>query len=61
MVWEICLIKCDFTAEIQPQKMVSGTFASAVWLKKQGKVIFIIPVMLAKDRFTRSMSQKDFH
>ena len=24
-VWEICLIKCDFTAEIQPRKTDSGT------------------------------------
>ena len=32
-VWEICLIKCDFTAEIKPRKMDSGT----VWLKKTRK------------------------
>ena len=39
-VWEICLIKCDFTAEIQPRKTDSGTepvFVGAVWLKKTRK------------------------
>ena len=39
-VWEICLIKCDFTAEIQPRKMDSGTepvSVGAVWLKKTRK------------------------
>ena len=39
-VWEICLIKCDFTAEIQPRKMDSGTepiFVGAIWLKKTRK------------------------
>ena len=39
-VWEICLIKCDFTAEIQPRKTDSGTepvSVSAVWLKKTRK------------------------
>ena len=39
-VWEKCLIKCDFTAEIQPQKTDSGTepvSVGAVWLKKTRK------------------------
>ena len=39
-VWEICLIKCDFTAEIQPRKTDSGTepvSVDAVWLKKTRK------------------------
>ena len=39
-VWEICLVKCDFTAEIQPWKTDSGTepvFVGAVWLKKTRK------------------------
>ena len=39
-VWEICLIKCDFTAEIQRRKTDSGTepvFVGAVWLKKTRK------------------------
>ena len=39
-VWEICLIKCDFTAEIQPRKTDSGTepvSVSVVWLKKTKK------------------------
>ena len=31
-----CLIKCDFTAEIQPQKMDSGT-VSVIWIKKTRK------------------------
>ena len=40
VVWEICLIKCDFTAEIQPRKTDSGTepiSVSVVWLKKTRK------------------------
>ena len=40
VVWEICLIKCDFTAEIQPWKTDSGTepiSVGAVWLKKTRK------------------------
>ena len=40
-VWEICLIKCDFTAEIQPQKADSGTeplSVGVVWLRKQRKL-----------------------
>ena len=40
VVWEICLIKCDFTAEIQPQKTDSGTEPvafSVVGLKKTSK------------------------
>ena len=39
-VWEICLIKCDFTAETQPRKTDSGTgpvSVSTVWLKKTRK------------------------
>ena len=63
-VWEICLIKCDFTAEIQPQKADSGTepvSVGVVWLRKQRKVIFITPVMLSKDRFTKSIHHKDFN
>ena len=39
-VWEICLIKCEFTAEIQPRKTDSGTepvSVGAVWLKKTRK------------------------
>ena len=39
-VWEICLIKCDFTAEIQPRKTDSGSepvSVGAVWLKKTRK------------------------
>ena len=39
-VWEICLIKCVFTAEIQPRKTDSGTepfSVGAVWLKKTRK------------------------
>ena len=39
-VWEICLIKCDFTAEIQPRKTDSGTepvSVGVVWLKKTRK------------------------
>ena len=39
-VWEICLIKCDFTAKIQPRKTDSGTepvSVGAVWLKKTRK------------------------
>ena len=39
-VWEICVIKCDFTAEIQPRKTDSGTepvSVGAVWLKKTRK------------------------
>ena len=39
-VWEICLIKSDFTAEIQLWKTDSGTepiFVGAVWLKKTRK------------------------
>ena len=39
-VWEICLTKCDFTAEIQPWRTDSGTepvFVGAVWLKKTRK------------------------
>ena len=39
-VWEICLIKCDFTAEIQPRKTDSGTepvSVGVVWLKKTSK------------------------
>ena len=38
--FEKCLIKCDFTAEIQPRKTDSGTkpvSVSAVWLKKTRK------------------------
>ena len=40
VVWEICLIKCDFTAEIQPRKTDSGTepiSVGIVWLKKTRK------------------------
>jgi len=40
VVWEVCLIKCDFTAEIQPRKTDSGTepvFVGTVWLKKTRK------------------------
>ena len=40
VVWEIYLIKCDFTAEIQPRKTDSGTepvSVGAVWLKKTRK------------------------
>ena len=36
-VWEICVIKCDFTAEIHPWKTDSGTepvFVGAIWIKK---------------------------
>jgi len=39
-VWEICLIKCDFTAEIQPRKTDSGTepvSVGVVWLTKTRK------------------------
>ena len=39
-VWEICLIKCDFTTEIQPRKMDSGTepiTVSVIWIKKTRK------------------------
>ena len=39
-VWEICLIKCDFTAEIQPRKTDGGTepvSVSTVWFKKTRK------------------------
>ena len=39
-VWKICLIKCDFTAEIQPRKMDSGTepvSVGVVWLNKTRK------------------------
>ena len=39
-VWEICLIKCDFIAEIQPWKTDSGTepvSVGVVWLKKTSK------------------------
>ena len=40
VVREICLIKCDFTAEIQPRKTDSGTepiSVGIVWLKKTRK------------------------
>ena len=43
-VWEIRLIKCDFTAEIQPQKMYSGTepvSVGAVWLKKTKEKLYL--------------------
>ena len=39
-VWKICLIKCDFTAEIQPRKTDSGTepvTVGVIWLKKTRK------------------------
>ena len=39
-VWKTCLIKCNFTAEIQTRKTDSGTepfSLSAVWLKKTRK------------------------
>ena len=39
-VWEICLIKCDFTSKIQPRKTDSGTepvSVGIVWLKKTRK------------------------
>ena len=39
-VWEISLIKCDFTAEIQPRKTDSGTepvSVGVVWIKKTSK------------------------
>ena len=39
-VWEICLIKCDFTTEIQPWKMDSGTepvFFGVIGIKKTRK------------------------
>ena len=40
VVWEICLIKCDFTTEIQPRKMDSGTepvFFGVIGIKKTRK------------------------
>ena len=39
-VWEISLIKCDFTAEIQPRKTDSGTepvSVGVIWIKKTRK------------------------
>ena len=41
VVWEIHLMKCDFTAEIQPWKTDSGTepvSVSMVWLKNKDKL-----------------------